>query len=179
MPATIARSRSALASRRVDRRLECTAARRSRPTSPTLALLSTGSPRIDAESAFARARRERLRARLVEWLQHRVGGSRLRVFRRQHVSRDHAPAAAVHEIPIAAIVGTVEPARAGLFDRAFRPARAARARWEQIWLAEHRGVYLPPINVTRVRGGYAVRDGHHRVSVARARGASTIDAVVE
>jgi hypothetical protein len=26
--------------------------------------------------------------------------------------------------------------------------------------------------------GYAVRDGHHRVSVARARGATTIDAEV-
>jgi hypothetical protein len=30
-----------------------------------------------------------------------------------------------------------------------------------------------------VDGGYAVRDGHHRVSVARARGALTIDATMD
>jgi hypothetical protein len=30
-----------------------------------------------------------------------------------------------------------------------------------------------------VDSGYAIRDGHHRVSVARARGALTIDATVE
>jgi hypothetical protein len=30
----------------------------------------------------------------------------------------------------------------------------------------------------RVGEHYAVRDGHHRVSVARARGAVTIDAIV-
>jgi hypothetical protein len=46
-------------------------------------------------------------------------------------------------------------------------------------MAEHRGTVLPPISVVRVRDGYAVRDGHHRVSVARARGALTIDAAVE
>ena len=54
-----------------------------------------------------------------------------------------------------------------------------RGRWERLWMAEHRGAVLPPISVVRVRDGYAVRDGHHRVSVARARGALTIDAAVE
>jgi ParB-like chromosome segregation protein Spo0J len=33
--------------------------------------------------------------------------------------------------------------------------------------------------VVQVGDTYAVRDGHHRVSVARARGAATIDAIVE
>ena len=37
---------------------------------------------------------------------------------------------------------------------------------------------LPPISVAAVGGAYAIRDGHHRVSVARARGALTIAAVV-
>ena len=35
---------------------------------------------------------------------------------------------------------------------------------------------LPPISVTQIGDAYAIRDGHHRVSVARARGAATIDA---
>jgi hypothetical protein len=46
-------------------------------------------------------------------------------------------------------------------------------------MAEQRGTVLPPISVVQVGESYAVRDGHHRVSVARARGALTIDAAVE
>ena len=38
---------------------------------------------------------------------------------------------------------------------------------------------LPPISVIEVGDGYAVRDGHHRVSVAVARGAVSIDANVD
>ena len=55
----------------------------------------------------------------------------------------------------------------------------ARSRWERVWLAEHQGALLPPISVVEVDGGYAVRDGHHRVSVARARGAVSIDATID
>jgi hypothetical protein len=66
-----------------------------------------------------------------------------------------------------------------MFDYAFRPARAARTRWQRVWMAEHRGAVLPPISVAPVGDGYAIRDGHHRVSVAAARGALTIDAVVD
>jgi hypothetical protein len=84
----------------------------------------------------------------------------------------------VREIPLRAIRGTLEPSRATLFDGGFRPASAARARWQRLWLAEHRGGTLPPIAVVPVGDGYAVRDGHHRVSVAKARGALTIDATV-
>jgi ParB-like chromosome segregation protein Spo0J len=48
-----------------------------------------------------------------------------------------------------------------------------------VWLAEHQGAVLPPISVVPVDDGYAVRDGHHRVSVAKARGAVSIDAMVD
>lgn len=94
------------------------------------------------------------------------------------LSRGASSRRGVREIPLAAIRGTLEPARALLFDRCFRPRPAARSRWQRVWLADHRGV-LPPISVVPVNGGYAVLDGHHRVSVARARGALTIDAAVE
>jgi hypothetical protein len=47
-----------------------------------------------------------------------------------------------------------------------------------VWLAEHRGAVLPPILVVPVGDAYALRDGHHCVSVARARGALTITAIV-
>ena len=47
-----------------------------------------------------------------------------------------------------------------------------------MWLANHCGATLPPISVVPVSEGYAIRDGHHRVSVAKALGALTIRAVV-
>jgi hypothetical protein len=90
-----------------------------------------------------------------------------------------APVHGVREIPLAEIEGTLEPSKASLFDHRFLPAGPARHRWERVWLAEERGAVLPPISVVPIGQGYAVRDGHHRVSVARARGALTIDATVD
>jgi len=140
-------------------------------------MLLTGSPLIDAERAFARASRARHRATLVARLTRRRDNRRLAVLESSCLRAAGVPA--VREIQITAISGTVEPARAMLFDGQFRPTRAARARWQRIWLAEHRGLPLPPIDVVRACDTYAVRDGHHRVSVALARGALTIDAVIE
>jgi hypothetical protein len=85
----------------------------------------------------------------------------------------------IREIPIEAISGTLEPSRATLFDRCFRPAAGARRRWERVWLAEHQGAALPPISVVQVGETCAVRDGHQRVSVAKARGAVSIDATID
>lgn len=141
-------------------------------------MLLTGSPLVDAERAFARASRARRRAALLARLLRRKDKLGLAVVDSSCV-RAAASVPAVREIAIAAITGTVEPARAMLFDDRFRPTRAARARWQRVWLAEHRGIPLPPIDLVRMCDAYAVRDGHHRVSVALARGALTIDAVVE
>jgi hypothetical protein len=141
-------------------------------------MLSTGSPLMDAERAFVRAARARRRAAIARRLgRGRATRERLPVFEQQHVR----PAArrGIRAIPLGAIRGTLEPARAPLFDGEFRPAGAARARWQRLWLAEDRGTVLPPISVVPVSGGYAIRDGHHRVSVARARGALTIDATID
>ena len=95
------------------------------------------------------------------------------------VPREGAARLGLREIPLDAIRGTLEPSRATLFDRCFRPAPIARRRWERLWVAEQRGAPLPPISVVAIGEVYAIRDGHHRVSVARARGAVTIDASVD
>jgi hypothetical protein len=141
-------------------------------------MLLTGSPLIDAERAFARASRARRRATLLAKLLRRKDDVGLAVLD-SSCPRTAASVPAVREIAISAISGTVEPARAILFDVRFRPTRATRARWQRVWLAEQRGLPLPPIELVRVCDAYAIRDGHHRVSVAVARGALTIDAVVE
>jgi hypothetical protein len=141
-------------------------------------MLMTGMAIVDAERAFTRAARGRRRAALARRLR-RVPAEcgRLTVYEERR--RGGGGRQRIRSIPIAQIDGTFEPSRAGQFDRSFRPAAPARDRWQRVWLAEERGAVLPPILVVRVGDGYAVRDGHHRVSVARARGAVAIDAAVE
>ena len=138
---------------------------------------------MDAERAFARAARGRRFAAVARRLHLRRGpadGGRLCVYGETRVPRPTASGRrGIRAIPIEAISGTLEPSRAAMFDGCFRPAAGARSRWERVWLAEQHGAVLPPISVVEVGDGYAVRDGHHRVSVARARGALTIDAVVD
>ena len=137
----------------------------------------TGSASMDAERAFTRQARARRRASMVRRLRRDPAEcGRLAVY---DESTRPSGLPRVRAIPLDAITGTVEPSRAKLFDSAFRPTKVARDRWERVWVAEHRGSTLPPISVVRVGDAYAVRDGHHRVSVARARGAITIDAAIE
>ena len=141
-------------------------------------MVRTGSALIDAEHAFTLARRSSRRAALVRSLRGDRSGRHLEVVGRAQPPRAAAPGA-IREIPLDAIKGTLEPSRAAQFDGEFRPvARSARTRWERVWKAEDRGAVLPPISVVPVGERYAVLDGHHRVSVARARGALTIDAAV-
>ena len=81
------------------------------------------------------------------------------------------------EIPVGAIVGTVDPTAD--FDAAFRPAgRRPSPRWNRIAAAHRDGHPLPPIAVIARPDGYYVLDGRHRVSVARAFGQADIDACV-
>jgi hypothetical protein len=143
-------------------------------------MLMTGSPPVDAERAFTRAARSRRRAALLRALRREpAGDGRLPVYDQHAPGGAARPRFGIRAIPLAAIRGTLEPNKATLFDRCFRPAASARSRWQRLWLAEHRGAVLPPISVVAVGDVYAVRDGHHRVSVARARGALTIDATID
>jgi len=139
-------------------------------------LMSTWT-QIEAEKAFERAARSRRRAAMVGRILRR--GRRLCGLAVYDEARSSgAVARGVHEIPVAAITGTTEPNRTAQFDREFRPAKLTRCRWQSIWMALHRGTTLPPISVIQVGDAYAIRDGHHRVSVAKALGAPTIAAIV-
>src|SRR3954453_17572662 len=80
-------------------------------------------------------------------------------------------------IPLHSIVGTV--GRAMDFDRGFPPTTGrVRTRWERIAAAMRRGDPMPPIDVYRIGEVHFVKDGHHRVSVARALGPHDIEARV-
>jgi hypothetical protein len=130
--------------------------------------------RLEADKAFRRARR---RAALVAQLRRSARLSGLAVFDETRRSRARS-GGGVREIPLDAIKGMTEPNRAAQFDADFRPAKRTRTRWQRVWLAFRRGATLPPISVVRFGDVYAIRDGHHRVSVAKALRAPSIRAVV-
>jgi hypothetical protein len=142
-------------------------------------MLLTGADSIDAERAFSKATRSRRRAALKRRLRREPAErGRLAIYDERKLRRVGGRPHGIREIPLDAIDGTLEAGKAKQFDREFRPASTAGTRWQRVWIAEQRGAVLPPISVVPTDGGYAVRDGHHRVSVARARGAATIDAEV-
>lgn len=83
----------------------------------------------------------------------------------------------IQQIPLEQVVGSV--GRYNDFDRAFLPRHThTRGRWISIDMAQMQDVILPPIEVYKIGSVYFVKDGNHRVSVARQRGQAFIDAQV-
>ena len=65
------------------------------------------------------------------------------------------------------------------FDNHFFPRSAhLKNRWTSIDKAHLQNIILPPIVLYEISGLYFVRDGNHRVSVARAQGIEMIDAEI-
>ena len=65
------------------------------------------------------------------------------------------------------------------FDQDFNPLKTHnRGRWVNIAHAWQTGVYLPAVELIKIKDTYIVRDGHHRISVAKYLGADFIDARV-
>jgi hypothetical protein len=80
-------------------------------------------------------------------------------------------------VPISQIGGS--EGRVGDFDRDFNPLKDyTRRRWLGIAAARERGKVLPPVSLVQVGDVYFVKDGHHRISVARAVGQDAIEARV-
>lgn len=80
-------------------------------------------------------------------------------------------------IPLDHVVGSVGRYRD--FDRAFLPLNpASEERWKDLDVALNGPRGLPPIDVYQVGEVYFVRDGNHRVSVAKANGLADIEARV-
>jgi hypothetical protein len=140
---------------------------------------SAGWNAVDAEATYRRIARDRRRAELVARLRRRP------LEPLAYLPMDSGWAAVsprrrlgVQPIEIASIVGSVDGPKALAFDRCFRPPSWSRIRWTQMCLAARRGTAMPPIAVYRVGGEHYVRDGHHRVSVARTLGTDAIEADV-
>jgi hypothetical protein len=139
----------------------------------------TGLLWVDVEDDFSRARRRQVLARLAGRLRRQPDVNSI-------LSFDEVIAAlgwrgehylGLQTIQLDKVAGTAGSRRD--FDRRFRPtSNRVRQRWERLDLAQRRGVAIPPIDVYRVGDLHFVKDGHHRVSVARATGHKTIEAYV-
>ncbi|MBP5284414.1 MAG: transcriptional regulator [Treponema sp.] len=80
-------------------------------------------------------------------------------------------------VPVNLIVGS--EGRYRDFDNRFFPkSMHLKTRWEHIDMALIKDISLPSISLYELGGVYFVRDGNHRVSVAKARGVEFIDAEV-
>ena len=80
-------------------------------------------------------------------------------------------------VPLEKIVGS--EGRSRDFDQAFLPRHShLQKRWISIYKAYYEQATLPPVDLVKLGEVYFVRDGHHRVSVARVWGQDFIDANV-
>jgi hypothetical protein len=84
----------------------------------------------------------------------------------------------VKTVPIAQIIGSAT-LRFHDFDGAFLPTSTrTKSRWRSVDEAWYGDVDLPPVQLYKIGDTYFVRDGHHRVSVARAKGQEFIEAEI-
>ena len=131
--------------------------------------MDTGFPTSDAQSDFGRARRRAVGSSLARRLRREPGDVNVILPFDEVVAalgRRGERSIGLHTIELDSIVGTVDRTRE--FDRNFRPtSRRVKRRWQRIAEAVRRNEGMPPIDVYRIADMHFVRDGHHRVSVAR------------
>jgi hypothetical protein len=85
--------------------------------------------------------------------------------------------AGIQTVPIRQIRGS--QGRCNDFDRNFNPLKDhLKNRWLRVATARQLGLALSPVELVQVGDIYFVRDGHHRISVAKALGQMEINAEV-
>jgi hypothetical protein len=83
----------------------------------------------------------------------------------------------VSTVPLGQIVGS--EGRGEDFDQDFNPTNEVnRERWISVAAARLQGLPLPLVELIQIGERYFVRDGHHRISVARALKQEYIEALV-
>lgn len=121
--------------------------------------------------------------RKAAWRQvvNRLTGRRTALLRFDEVRRqlraEGQHYAGARAVPLHAIVGSIGRYRD--FDSAFLPSQnQTRGRWININRAHYEDQTLPPVELYGLGETYFVKDGNHRVSVARERGQLYVDANV-
>lgn len=130
-------------------------------------------PRVRAD--YERARSKAFWRQIGSWLIRRSNDllpfEEVRERLRAHAQHDSG----LRQVAITQIIGSVGRYRD--FDSAFLPRQTqTRERWLSINRAYYADVILPPVELYKLGETYFVKDGNHRVSVARERGQEFIDA---
>jgi hypothetical protein len=124
---------------------------------------------------FNRALAEGRKRKIISLITHRP--SRLLGLDSYKLNLNQSSYAGQKDVALDDIRGT--EGRQNDFDDRFNPlSDRMRQRWQNVAKAFYEGVSLPPVELIQVGGIYFVRDGHHRISVARALGQTTICARV-
>ena len=132
---------------------------------------------VVARGDFGRARQREIMSRILGLLKSQKDEMLSLPDVRRIVRPDGETYRGMQTVPIAKIVGS--EGRSRDFNRAFLPRHdSTMRRWVNIDVAHYQNVILPPIKLFEIGGAYFVRDGNHRVSVARLQGAEFIDAEV-
>lgn len=130
-----------------------------------------------AEMDFERARRKAFWRRVLAWLKGESNDLLPFDEVREKLPIKGQYYAGLKQVPTDQIVGSFGRYRD--FDRAFLPTQSrTRGRWQSIDKAHYEDVILPPVDLYKMGDIYFVRDGNHRVSVARERGQEYVDAFV-
>ena len=139
---------------------------------------------MQIDSVTMRASEDFSRARgkaLLSQIQHFLNTDRDRLLSFNDVKDILKPKNEVYRgnqvVPIKMIVGS--EGRYHDFNKYFLPkSEHLRHRWQKVDEAHIKDIILPPIQLYEIGGVYFVRDGNHRVSVAKMQGVEFIDAVV-
>jgi hypothetical protein len=132
---------------------------------------------LEAAEHFNRARSKAI----LSQIQHFMNADRDKLLSFNDVKEILKPKNQIYRgmqvVPLDLVVGS--EGRYRDFNKFFLPrAEHLRTRWERIDLARIRDIALPAIQLYEIGGAYFVRDGNHRVSVARSQGVEALDAEV-
>jgi hypothetical protein len=134
--------------------------------------------RQQAGEQFRRLQGQAVRSRLWATLTRQPRRTLLNLNQAQRTALPTTRAhAGIQLVPIAKICGS--EGRSKDFDADFRPLHeASKERWVDIAIARSRDVPLPAVELVQIGDCYFVRDGHHRISVAKMAGQLEIEAEV-
>ena len=123
---------------------------------------------VETETDFSKARNKAF----INELQHLLNPEETKMISFNQVKQMLKPQNEIYvgmkTIPISKIVGS--EGRYKDFDNQFLPKNSfIRERWEHVDEAVIKEIILPPIKVYELGGLYFVRDGNHRVSVAKSK----------
>jgi hypothetical protein len=136
-------------------------------------------PEQEAAKEFAGARQKAFLRRIGAFLRRHPSSNRLLSF--DEATEALAPWRQAYLgrliVSVERIVGS--EGRYADFDDEFLPLQgSSEQKWRSVYAALRRGEEPPPVSLLKVGDAYFVRDGNHRVSVARWLGVEALDAEV-